>query len=187
MQPPKPFYIVAIPEGIIMNKLLKLQKLISRKFKMYTEPYPTLHLTVGILSHNQKFEHAVPVLHEMIRSLPSFPVRIQGESCFRAPFLSVGVDIQSQPLSFLAGKLEGTLLKAGFFPHSFSRWDFHISLVSPHFAGRQWSNAEFNQACEIVKRHAPAGVAHVYRLELWEPNFPPLNILGQFTLEGRDV
>ncbi|MFW0861515.1 MAG: hypothetical protein AAGT88_05410 [Dethiobacter sp.] len=186
MQTPKPFYIVAIPEGIIMSELLKLQKLISRKFKMYTEPYPTLHLTVGILKNDQKLELAVPVLLDTINSLSPFSVRIQGKSCFKAPFLSVGVDIQSHPLSYLAGKLEGTLLKAGFSPHSFSRWDFHISLVSPHFAGRQWSNAEFNQACEIVKRYAQVGIAHISRLELWAPDFPPLNILGQFTLKGAD-
>ena len=187
MQPPKPFYIVAIPDGVIMTELLRLQKLISRKFKMYTEPYPTLHLTVGVLNRSQELELAVPVLRGMFSSLSPFSVRIQGKSCFKAPFLSVGVDIQSQPLSYLAGKLEGTLLKAGFSPHSFSRWDCHISLVIPHFAGRQWSNTEFNQACEIVKKHAPTGTAHVSKLELWAPDFPPLNILGQFALEGTDI
>ncbi|MBS3885651.1 MAG: hypothetical protein KGZ41_01585 [Dethiobacter sp.] len=186
MQTPKPYYIVAIPDGIIMTELLKLQKLISRKFKMYTEPYPTLHLTVGILAHSQKLEFAVPILRKMFNSLSPFSVRIQGKSCFKAPFLSVGVDIQSQPLSYLAGKVEGTLLKAGFFPRSFSDWDFHISLVSPHFAGRQWSNAEFNQACKIVEGYAPVGIAHISRLELWAPDFPPLKILGQFTLKGAE-
>lgn len=187
VQTPKPFYIVAIPDGIIMTELLKLQKFISRKFKMYTEPYPTLHLTVGIFNQNQKLELAAQVLRETFDSLSTFSVRIQGKSCFKAPFLSVGVDIQSQPLSYLAGKLEGTLLKAGFFPYSFSHWDFHISLVSPHFADRLWSNDEFNQACEIVNRFAPEGIAHISRLELWAPDFPPLNILGQFTLRGTNT
>ena len=180
MQSPKPYYIVAIPEGAVMAELLRLQKLLSQAFMMYTEPYPLLHLTVGVLSYFQEVEQTFPVLQKISSSLSPFSVKIQGESCFKAPLLSVGVHIQSHSLNYLAGKLEGSLLQAGFSPHSFLHWDFHISLVNPIFASRRWSNAEFTRACRFVERHTPSGSAIVSHLELWSPTFPPLNILGQF-------
>lgn len=170
-----------------MVELLRLQRLISRTFKMYLKPYPSLHLTVGVLDYCQNVERVLPVLQNIAASLSPFSVRIQEKSCFQAPFLSVGVDIQSQSLSHLAGKLEGTLLQAGFSPHSFSRWDFHISLVNPYFACRQWSNTEFTQACKIAERYAPTGKATISRLELWAPDFPPLNILGRFPLKRQQT
>jgi len=180
LQSPKPFYIVAIPEGTVMTELLRLQKLLSQAFMMYTKPYPTLHLTVGVFSHCQEVERAFPILQNISASLPTFSVKIQGECSFKAPLLSVGVHIQSHLLSCLAGKLEGSLLQAGFSPHSFAHWDFHISLVNPIFACRRWSNAEFTRASRFIERHAPSGSATVSHLELWSPTFPPLNILGQF-------
>lgn len=165
-----------------MDELQKLQEQISSTFNMYEKPYPVLHLTVGVLGYCHDIERVFPVLEDVFASFRRFNVRVQGNRCFNAPYLSVGVAVDSQPLSFLAGRLEGALYNAGFSPLSFARWDFHISLVSPLFASRQWSIPEFVRACHTVDRCAPSGDCEIQRLELWEPEFPPLTVLAQFML-----
>lgn len=183
MPAPKPYYLVAIPKGDVMQELVHLQKFISRKFQMYTKHYPSLHVTVGVIEYCKDIDRLSPVLQNIVKTYPRFTVHIHGQRCFHAPYLSVGVAVHSQTLSHLTGNLEGTLINGGFCARSFSDWDFHISLVSPHFANRSWNNREFQEACRIVERHTPSGNCFIDRLELWEPEFPPLNILEQFFFE----
>jgi hypothetical protein len=181
----KPYYLIAVPEGAIIDDLKQLQQLISRTFDMYLDPYPSLHITVGVIAYNQDISLALPVLKQVTCNYTRFNVQIEGQRCFNAPFLSVGVGVHSSTLSHLAGNLEGGLAQQGFTPRPFSDWDFHISLVSPHFAQRQWTHLEYTEACRMVERFAPSGECTLDRLELWEPEFPPLNVLGKFEFKKR--
>jgi hypothetical protein len=180
LQEQKPYYIVAVPEGPVMERLRELQALLSRRFAMYIEPFPSLHITVGVFARDADEKHALDVLDELSSRCRRFRVRVAGKQCFSEPFLSVGVAVQSDTLSYLAGCLEGRLWQEGLSPRSFARWDFHISLVSPHFARRQWSLQEFQLACRMLENINPAGFCTLDRLELWEPDFPPLSVLGGF-------
>ncbi|MCW3491166.1 2'-5' RNA ligase family protein [Dethiobacter alkaliphilus] len=177
----KPFYLVAIPEGDIMTDLSRLQKFISRRFGMYSAPYPDLHLTVGVIEPQKNMAKCYPILDEVIKSYQPFSVHIGGERCFGEPYSSVGVAVTSPMLARLAGELEGALTKAGYAPRTFSEWDFHISLVTPLFARRHWSQEEYLEACRIVAQHSPGGWCRLNHLELWDPDFPPLKVIERFS------
>ncbi|MDW7651764.1 MAG: hypothetical protein SCK29_12645 [Bacillota bacterium] len=180
----KPYYLVAIPEGEIMGRLRRLQTFLSRRFRMYRAPYPGLHLTVGVIEDVHKISDSFSLLRDITAEHPPFSVNIEGERCFDEPFLSVGVDIVSEKLAYLSGEVEGALSNAGLTPRTFNRWNFHISLIHPQFARRAWSREEFQEACQIVKEYAPHGCCQLTGLELWEPEFPPLNVVERFSFSS---
>ena len=185
MQIWKPYYLVATPSGEIVADLLRLQKFISRRFRMYQPPYPSLHLTVGVIESGYSIDKAFPVLSRIAEEYEALTVRIDGERCFPSPFSSVGVAVSSAKLAHLAGHVEGALLKARLTPRTFSGWNFHINLVSPLYAKRRWSAREFMEACKLMKLHGPSGHCYLSGLELWEPDFPPLTIIERFPFKSR--
>lgn len=187
MSVPKNFYIVTIPQGEIANELLLLQKFISRRFRMYDVPYPTLHITVGVLENGCIRHKASPVLQSVAGSFAPFHASVSGKRCFAAPYKSVGVAVHSDILACLAGRLEGSLTEAGCTVRTFSSWHFHINLINPLYARRTWSASEYREACRLVKKHAPAGSFHLDKLELWDPRFPPLRVLGKYPLYRSEV
>ena len=176
----KPLYLVAIPKGAIMAELLRLQKFISRRFRMYTSPYPDLHLTVGVIEPVENIAESYSILANVVAKQNSFSVQVSGERCFGKPFYSVGVAVSSQKLAHLSGRLEGALLSSGFEPRPFLNWDFHISLLTPLFARRQWTQNEYVEGCKLVAQHVPTGDCQLHHLELWDPDFPPLHVLQKF-------
>lgn len=185
MQTKKPYYLVAIPNGDVMVELLRLQKFISRRFGMYQPPYPTLHLTVGIIESRHHIDQVFPVLKHIADECEILSAHIDSERCFPSPFSSVGVAVDSDKLAYLAGHVEGALLKTGLTPRTFSGWKFHINLVSPLYAKRLWSTHEFLEACKIVKVHGPNDLCYLSGLELWAPDFPPLTVLERFPFKAR--
>ena len=154
---------------------------------MYTAPYPGLHLTVGVIEDAKPVSHSFALLRDIAANCPPFSVHIKGERCFGDPFLSVGVNVTSQRLAYLAGEVEGAVTQSGLTPRTFNRWNFHISLLHPQFARRTWTAAEFREACLLVRRYAPEGSCRIKGLELWEPDFPPLKIIEQFPLNHKQA
>lgn len=182
----KPYYLVAVPEGKAAVDLLRLQSLLSRRYNMYEEPYPVLHITVAVIEREQDIGCAIPIIHQISRQTLPFSVLIHGERCFDDPFFSVGIGVTGEKLSFLAGRLEGALLREGINARSFAHWHFHVHLIHPVFATRVWQPDEFQEACKIIKRLAPSISCPIRKLQLWEPEFPPLKILAEFATNGDD-
>ncbi|MBS4030099.1 MAG: hypothetical protein KGZ63_01565 [Clostridiales bacterium] len=176
----RPYYLVAIPDGAVVQDMLRLQKFISRRFRMYTQPYPSLHLTIGVVESGGDIRRTFPALEQIAaRHLP-LTVRVNGQRCFDEPFLAVGLAVESRQLAYLAGEVEGKLSSVGFQLRSFARWNFHISLVSPLFSRRLWNSSEFHEACQLTAAHAPDARCTLGKIELWDPEFPPLNLIARF-------
>ncbi len=177
----KPYYLVAIPEGAIVEDMLRLQKYISEKFRMYDDPFPSLHLTVGIIESGTDIRRTFPLLEQITDKHLPLIAHIKGQRCFNKPFFTVGLAAESVQIAYLAGEVEGKLSLAGFNLRSFAQWHFHISLISPLYSKRLWNEHEFREACQIIAANAPDAPCIIKRIELWDPEFPPLNILARFS------
>ena len=126
------YYLVAIPEGEIAERGNALQRYFSQKYGVYREPYPPLHLTVGILCFPPGR------LAEITRRLagvigPRLPLELftLGESCFPAPDKSINLAVEQSPaLLEIFARVAETVEAAGCEAESFDQWDYHISLVN---------------------------------------------------------
>ena len=179
---PDKYYLVAIPDGDIAVRGAALQEGFSRSYGVYSDPYPPLHLTVGVLSFPPgSLEKVKAAMAGAI--IPFLPLTLLslGESCFPAPFKSINLSIErSATLVELSARVHRAVTGAGYGAESFEHWDYHISLVNCNYAAREWSEAEFREACRLLARENLVLTGSARRLELWEPSFPPLKILASF-------
>jgi 2'-5' RNA ligase len=176
------YYLVATLEGAIAAIGKALQKEFSRCYRVYREPYPPLHLTVGVLSFPlDKLEPLEEILAGVVAPFLPLALRTLGESCFPAPFKSINLSVErSRPLSDLSTRVARAVTGAGFSAEPFDHWDYHISLVNCNYAAREWSEAEYQEACRRLARENLRLSGQSRRLELWDPVFPPLRILAAF-------
>ncbi len=185
------YYLVAIPEGEIADKGKALQKEFSTLYQIYREPYPPLHITVGVLSFPlEKLARIQSKIAEVIK--PSLPLRLLtlGESCFPDPYKSINLSIErSKELVELSARVIDFVTGIGFTAEPFDGWDYHISLVNRNYAAREWTEAEFEDACRRLRKERLILNGTARRLELWDPEYPPLKVLASFTaasnLQGK--
>jgi 2'-5' RNA ligase len=181
-EPPPNYYLVAILEGAIAARGEALQKEFSRRYRVYREPYPPLHLTVGVLSFpTDRLAPLREILAGIIVPFLPLALRTLGESCFPAPFKSINLSVENtRPLAGLSERVARAVTSAGYEAEAFENWDYHISLVNCNYAAREWSEAEYQEACRRLARENLVLTGQSRRLELWDPAFPPLKILAAF-------
>lgn len=159
-----------------------MQKEFSALYRIYNEPYPPLHITVGVLSFPpEELVRLQAKLAEAIKA--GLPLRLLtlGESCFPDPYKSINLSIErSKELVTLSTRVSELISGAGFTAESFAGWDYHISLVNRNYAAREWSETEFADACRRLRKERLVLTGAASRLELWDPEFPPLKVLASF-------
>lgn len=178
----KKYYLAAIPEGEIACKGRELQALFSNRYGVYRKPYPPLHVTVGIITFPR--EEIMTIIEAIKVSVkPYLPVDLlsTGESCFPQPYKSLNLSIETtKQLVNLSETIKETVENTGFIAESFESWDYHISLVNSNYAAREWRDEEYKEACRFLTRQNIRLKGGARRLEMWEPDFPPLTIAARF-------
>jgi len=164
------YYLAAIPEGEMEMKALALQKEFST------------HITVGILAFpSDQFERLRSGLAAAVIAYLPLKLATLGESCFPEPYKSINLSIErTRELAGLSAKVFELVEGLGFTAESFEGWDYHISLVNGNYAAREWTKAEYEDACRRLSRERLALTGTARRLELWNPQFPPLKVLASF-------
>lgn len=179
---PKKYYLVAIPDGELAVKAKALQEEISELYKVYREPFPPLHLTVAVIA----FPPAalVNITEQLAGFAKDFlPLKLStlGAGCFPDPYKSIHLSVErTDELVRLSSTVFALLTGIGYSADSFNSWDYHISLVNRNYAAREWTEAEFEEACLHLSREQLVLTGTAKRLELWDPAFPPLNVLASF-------
>ncbi len=177
------FYLVALPENKVLQRALKLQEEFSRRYKVYEHPFPPLHVTVGILyiPRARGLAVATSLLKPLLPPFLPFRLTVQGRSCFPPPYKSVNLRVaSSKKLRQISRETVKTLEGAGIKCHPMDGWDYHISLVNTAFAAREWSEEEYLEACEWLAKEHIRLACHARHIQLWHPEFPPLNVLADF-------
>lgn len=182
------YYLVAIPEGEIADRAKALQKELSTLYGIYREPYPPLHITVGVITFPARELYSIQTkLQNTV--IPYLPLKLStlGESCFPDPHKSINLSIErTGELVELSSKVIALVNEAGFSADSFENWDYHISLVNCNYATREWTEEEYEEACRRLRRERLVLTGAARRLELWDPAFPPLKVLATFGPESKN-
>lgn len=177
------YYLVALPEKRVLERALELQEEFSKRYGVYEHPFPPLHLTVGILYVPQADvgEVAIKLLDPLISRLLPFRLGVKGISCFPPPYKSVNLRVTpSKKLRQISRQTVKTMELAGIKCHPMEGWDYHISLVNTSFAAREWSEAEYLEACRLLGKERINLGCQVKSIQLWSPEFPPLRVMHEF-------
>jgi hypothetical protein len=177
------YYLVALPENKVLQRALEIQEEFSKRYGVYEHPFPPLHLTVGILyiSDEKTREAAIQLLNPLLTRFLPFRLGVKGRSCFPPPYKSVNLRVTpSKKLRQISWQTVKTLEQAGIKCHPMDGWDYHISLVNTVFAAREWSEAEYLEACQLLGKEKISLGCHVRSIQLWSPQFPPLHVLHEF-------
>lgn len=177
-------YLVALPEEPVLGRALELQEYFSNKYQVYEAPLPPLHVTMAILyaNHPGSLSAAINSLNPLLPSFLPFSLTVRGCSCFPPPYKSLNLKVvPSKKLRHVSLQAIRTLETAGIQCHSMDHWDYHISLVNPVFALREWEEKEYLEACRLLKKESIDLTCRVRRLQLWDPQFPPLRILADYS------
>lgn len=178
----KKYYLVAIPDGELVVRAIALQKEISALYKVYREPFPPLHLTVAVIAFPLTALFKITeLLSETTKEFLPLKLSTLGAGCFPEPYKSIHLSVErTEELAGLSSKVVALMTGAGYSADPFKNWDYHISLVNRNYAAREWTEAEFEEACLRISREQLVFSGTAKRLELWDPAFPPLTVLASF-------
>ncbi|NEZ47654.1 2'-5' RNA ligase family protein [Clostridium niameyense] len=163
------YYLVALFDKEDYSKLEKIQRTISKKYKIYKN-LPMLHITLEVID-DPNIDKLEQIISKILSPYKKFKVEINGAICFEPPYKSVNLKIENKGYIIrLARVINETLKLHGFKVRgSIDDWDLHISLANTNFANREWSNKEYSAACSNLKSENIKDMVRVNRIELWKP------------------
>lgn len=167
-------FIVALCEGELKNRALLLQKIFAEKYQIYKRLLPPLHITLEVVyaPDNLAIESTIEAIKKATKSIEPFTVKSKGFTCFPPPYKSIGLLIEkNHELDLVVNKIrscleENKVLLANPFGQ---KWIFHLTLVNTFLADREWSDAEFFAACNLVEKAPLFVTGEVERIEIWHP------------------
>ncbi len=174
------YYLVALPENKVLSKALELQSRFSKRYKVYNPPFPSVHVTLGIIysSDTNELEKATKLLEIVLPKYLPFQLKVIGRSCFSPPHKSLNLAVApSQKLFQISQDIISNLRRINIKTHPMEEWDYHISLVNTVFAEREWTEEEYLEACDILKEEDLNMSCSIKTIELWSPDFPPLKVI----------
>ena len=112
-------------------------------------------------------------------------IYIDGVSCFGPPYKSVNIHVCSTPyLQQFSQSIHQAAAQAGMDYENFGgQWQYHISLANSAFAKREWTDAEYCLACNILKRMDFNAHFQIEQMQLWYPRKHDY-VIHTFPLKG---
>ncbi|WP_061316669.1 2'-5' RNA ligase family protein [Clostridium botulinum] len=162
-------YLVALFDKEDYYKIEKIQRDISKKYKIYRN-LPMLHITFEVIE-DPNINKLEEVIEKIIKPYKKFKVEINGAICFDPPYKSVNLKIENKGyIMRLARIINDTLKLHGFkVRENIENWDLHVSLANTNFASREWSAKEYISACSNLKGVGMHEMAKIDRIEIWKP------------------
>lgn len=184
-------FLVAVPQGRVLLQAARLQRMLARRYRLYKR-LPPLHMTIEVIRppSDRSFAEAVRTIRAVVERTPPFQIHTDGFVCFPAPHKALAVSVVKTPeLERLSKRLHLQLGAAGFgVRDDLDEWEFHITLAGTWNSLREWSDLEFQSACNRLRRRGFQGRCLVTRLELWRPRFDPkLDVAARFHLPEQPV
>jgi 2'-5' RNA ligase len=170
----KDIYAVGtIPENIREHMAI-YQKRFSLMYGLYEDKYPELHITLAKLSYNDEndVKCLIGKLGEVLKGQRMIYTEIKGICCFDPPYKSVNFHVETNPeLQGLTRVIIENAQYCGIAHQSLVYpWQYHISIANPAFAKREWSDAEYKQACTLLKNEEYNQGFMMKAVELWYPS-----------------
>jgi len=183
-------FLVARPQGKLLSRAAEVQEAINRRYKLYDNKLPPLHLTLARITAGDDvdFTRAMDIVGRVVSVTAPFSIEARGYLRFGLPHLAVGVAVlAAEPLlslrETLAKELDTQMVRlAG------RQWRPHITLVSAAFSNSSWGEAEWLAAYDYALEFPLEAECPVSELELWYPEYVPvIKSLAGFKLgQGRN-
>ncbi|GAA0745366.1 2'-5' RNA ligase family protein [Clostridium oceanicum] len=163
------YYLVALLNKDDYIRIEKIQRSISRKYKIYKR-LPMLHITLEVLE-DPDMDKLEKVIKKILSPYKKFKVEINGAICFEPPYKSVNLNVTNQGyIKRIIRNINDTLKLHGFrVRHNIDKWDLHMSLANTNYATRNWSNKEYVTACSNLKKDRVYDMVKIDKIELWKP------------------
>lgn len=150
----------------------QFQIAINQKYNLY-QILPEQHITLeSIFFSSQKdIDLAKRVIGVTCKEIKPFPIIISGFACFGPPYKSVYLNVvKTEPLDELYQKIHSDLkekhLEVKEYPEGVQ---FHITIASSCYPGRNWSESEYLHVCRELKKIPIESGFVLNSLELWYP------------------
>jgi hypothetical protein len=169
----KDLYVMGLIPEPIKSRVLQYQKHLSQVYNIYGEYCPEPHITLGKILYDNPCEIAplIAGLGTAFRGTRPVKVCINGTSCFGPPYKSV--NLHNEPtlgLKSLSALIADTAKASGLTPRDQpGGWQYHISIANPAFAKNEWSESEYEKACEILKKEDFHESFLLNQIQLWHP------------------
>lgn len=163
------YYLVALFDEESQKSMEEMQRKISKKYKIYRST-PAIHLTLEVVD-NPNLEKLIPIIQDVLKPYKRFKVSVNGALCFDSPYKSVNLKIENKGYAIRISRNLNEILKLSGFNvrENIDKWDLHVALANTNYAAREWSNKEYNAACEVTKMENVSKMATIDRIELWKP------------------
>jgi len=184
-------FLVAIPKGKLLSVAEAIQIELNNKFSIYDSKLPPLHVTIEHIrvTRDEDLKEAANIIDGVCERHAPFELRINGFSFFGPPYKSINLHVEkTNALARISREIHKHLQQKGLSSRPFrEEWEFHISLINTVFANREWTEAEFKDAKELVMKWHVNMTSQVEYLELWRPKFKPnLEVDRVFLLRGMN-
>ncbi|HEY5562442.1 MAG TPA: 2'-5' RNA ligase family protein [Clostridiaceae bacterium] len=163
------YYLVALLDKDSQEIIETMQKSICQKYRLYKN-IPMLHITLEILD-DPDINYLTEVLSDVLKHYKKFRAEVSGVICFDPPYKSVNLKVENKGYIYRLIKAVNSTLKARGFKvrEEIENWDIHISLANTNYAIREWTNNEYNMACETTKDEGFYKLVKIEKVELWKP------------------
>ena len=158
-----------------LTPAVKIQKIIADKYDLYDENQcPELHITIDRIKKDQTIK-AQSIISAIIKEIETIQIEIKNLKCFRHTNNFLILDVEDTPsLVQAAEEIHQKLSEKGISTlENYTEWEFHITLVSNHFADNPIPKFELDQLCLNLD-----GVPHeisttANAVEIWRPKLDP--------------
>ena len=148
------------------------QTAINQQYHLY-QILPEQHITLESIftSEEKDIDLAKKVISFNCKDIKPFPIVINGFACFGPPYKSVHLNVvKTEPLDELYQKIHSALkdhhLEVREYPEGVQ---FHITIASSCYPGRNWSESEYLHVCKELKKIPIESGFILNSLELWYP------------------
>jgi 2'-5' RNA ligase len=179
-------YLVVLLEGKFLKEAFMLQRILNKKFRIYDNILPPLHITLAAFQPICKNQNYINDLNKLITHYNKFFISGEGFSSFPQPYKSINISIKpSDKINFLKTEAHKTLWSNNCILGKtlLASWDYHVSLVSTTF-GRNWSIEEWNKGMEFINKYEFKNKFLAKTIQLWYPEYrPTLKVIHSFSLK----
>lgn len=178
------YYLVGILDSESYSKIEEFQKKLGSKYDLF-DSLPMLHVTLEVIDSDH-IERVIPLIEEYLSGKSKFSVCSLGFNCFDPPYKSVNVHLKKDRtvMTFIRNLNSYLSTNEVSVREDIDNWDLHISLANHYFSKRDWTQAEYQSACSLMKSYEFKDSILIDSIELWKPvNNKEEMVLKTFNLQ----
>ncbi|MGI6037883.1 MAG: 2'-5' RNA ligase family protein [Limnochordia bacterium] len=183
LPPTDRLYLVAIPQGELLEYALRAQGLLAQRYGLYRR-LPRLHVTLEMLPalSPAQLTRAIYIIDEICGNTQRLALESRGFQCFPQPHRAMVLTIhEDEALGELRAGLQRELGNMSL-TRDYPDWQLHITIASTLYAAQPWDHDQYEELCALMPRGS-VQKGYCEHLELWKSTIhPEPEILARFSL-----